>query len=390
MSLDSSDNKKKGLALSGGGFRATLYALGALWRMNEDGLLTELDTITAVSGGAIASAFLMLKWHELKFIPIDKAKNRYRAENFEDVIVNPLLEFCKNTLTNKTQILLASINPFTTASISVRNKYDTLLFDHVKLCEIKEHTKVSTPEFVFYGTNYDTGVSVRISKNELSDYQIGTATNHGLTLAEAVTVSSGFPPFLSPIRLLGDKWLWTDSPYQTLHQCTVCKLRTRLDLCDGGLYDNMGIEMLWKQGSKKEYDVVFSCDAGAPFELPRIARGFWSKSWKNQFVRMSDIMINQQRALRKRVLIRNYIKNEYEGAYWSIEDEVAKYASVTPLLSGNQHCNYSYLKELETQLEPFQGDENKMLVNWGFCHADMNLRKWFDPSLCQPNLPFKL
>ncbi|WP_165398986.1 hypothetical protein [Shewanella maritima] len=45
------DANKKGLALSGGGFRATLYAVGSLARLNEEGLLAELDTITAVSGG---------------------------------------------------------------------------------------------------------------------------------------------------------------------------------------------------------------------------------------------------------------------------------------------------------------------------------------------------
>lgn len=52
--------ERKGLALclSGGGFRAALFHLGALRRLNELGILSALDTITAVSGGSILAAHL--------------------------------------------------------------------------------------------------------------------------------------------------------------------------------------------------------------------------------------------------------------------------------------------------------------------------------------------
>ena len=44
-----------GLALSGGGFRATLFHLGTLWRLNELGYLPKLDRISSVSGGSIGA-----------------------------------------------------------------------------------------------------------------------------------------------------------------------------------------------------------------------------------------------------------------------------------------------------------------------------------------------
>src|SRR5260370_305678 len=47
-----------GLAMSGGGFRATLFHLGALWRLNELGYLTKLDRISSVSGGSITTGVL--------------------------------------------------------------------------------------------------------------------------------------------------------------------------------------------------------------------------------------------------------------------------------------------------------------------------------------------
>jgi NTE family protein len=48
------------LCLSGGGYRAMLFHLGSLWRLNEAGLLPKLDRISSVSGGSIAAGVLGL------------------------------------------------------------------------------------------------------------------------------------------------------------------------------------------------------------------------------------------------------------------------------------------------------------------------------------------
>ncbi len=47
-----------GLCLSGGGYRAAAFHLGALRRLNEAGVLTRLKVISSISGGSIISAFL--------------------------------------------------------------------------------------------------------------------------------------------------------------------------------------------------------------------------------------------------------------------------------------------------------------------------------------------
>jgi len=41
------------LCLSGGGYRAMLFHLGALWRLNEAGCLPKLARVSNVSGGSI-------------------------------------------------------------------------------------------------------------------------------------------------------------------------------------------------------------------------------------------------------------------------------------------------------------------------------------------------
>jgi len=196
---------------------------------------------------------------------------------------------------------------------------------------------------------------------------------------------------------VGKQWIWKDSPYQKLDHNIVEQLRGELYLCDGGLYDNMGIEMLWKHGSNKEYEVVFSCDAGAPFDIPLPQHGVlgwmkkkvgWRKLWTSQFMRMSDVMIDQQRSLRKRSLVRNFITKEYTGAYWAIENRVQDDKVFSPLITKEQSHTYNHLKGLKTCLRPFNDGDAEKLVNWGYCHADMSLRSWYESTISVGTLPY--
>src|SRR3954462_759672 len=53
---------KIGLALSGGGFRATLYHLGVIRFLRDARILPSVSHITSVSGGSIIAAHLCLNW----------------------------------------------------------------------------------------------------------------------------------------------------------------------------------------------------------------------------------------------------------------------------------------------------------------------------------------
>ena len=54
-----------GICLSGGGYRAMLFHLGAFLRLYELGLLQKASRISSVSGGSITSAKLALEWEKL-------------------------------------------------------------------------------------------------------------------------------------------------------------------------------------------------------------------------------------------------------------------------------------------------------------------------------------
>ena len=58
------------LCLSGGGYRAMLFHVGALWRLYESGLLKKAKRVSSVSGGSITAGLLGLKWSRLPVDPI--------------------------------------------------------------------------------------------------------------------------------------------------------------------------------------------------------------------------------------------------------------------------------------------------------------------------------
>jgi predicted acylesterase/phospholipase RssA len=62
---------KIGLALSGGGFRATFYHLGLVRFLRDAGILSRVSQITSVSGGSVFAAHLMLNWGRYNGSPED-------------------------------------------------------------------------------------------------------------------------------------------------------------------------------------------------------------------------------------------------------------------------------------------------------------------------------
>ena len=55
-----------GLYLSGGGYRAMLCHVGALWRLMEAGKLLGITRISSVASGSITAGVLALAWPELR------------------------------------------------------------------------------------------------------------------------------------------------------------------------------------------------------------------------------------------------------------------------------------------------------------------------------------
>src|SRR5262245_37218666 len=80
------------LCLSGGGYRAMLFHLGALWRLNEAGFLKKLDRVSSVSGGSITAGVLGMNWARLTF------DQNGVAQQFVQQVVAPVRSLAGRTI----------------------------------------------------------------------------------------------------------------------------------------------------------------------------------------------------------------------------------------------------------------------------------------------------
>jgi len=345
------------LALSGGGYRATLFSLGSLWRLNEMGLLAQINRMTSVSGSSILSAFLAKNWSELKF-----NSGTTIFGNFSTVIADPIRDFCSKNLDVK-----AGISGILSFRKSIGDKiaeaYAKQLFGSSTLQDIPDLNE--GPEFIFYATSMQTGASVRITKSWIADYKVGKWPNPMLPLAQVVGASSAFPPVLSPVTIECEPSDWEKTKGAFLYDQE--EFRKKLILTDGGVYDNMGLEAVWDDGFKN----VFVCNASAPLKVEDNP----GKNWASQALRVTSIITDQTRALRKRTLIDNYLKKVYGGAYWGIRVEIDDYKLDDAMVGDNKRT--ASLKNIRTRLNAFSSEEQGDLINWGYALTDAALRRWY-------------
>jgi NTE family protein len=333
------------LALSGGGFRATLFHVGACWRLAELGVLPKLNRISSVSGGSIFAGVLASSW--------DSTSRDATTATYQRRVVRPLRAFCREAV-DTAAIGEGLLTPWKSAGQEIEAKYSAALFDS-PLSQLPD-----MPQFVFNATNLQTGRSFRFSKPYMGDYLLGLVRSPTISLAKAVAASSAFPPFLSPV-ILDHPGAFEAVPGATYNGDPA--YTTRLYLSDGGVYDNLGLETVWNR-----YQTVLVSDAGAPFGIGQTVETDWIK----QTLRALDVATDQARALRKRALIDDFQRGVRSGTYWGIATDIANYhlANALPCAQGIVRP----LAAMRTRLNPFTDQEQDLLINWGYALCDAAVR----------------
>ncbi len=374
-----------GLALSGGGFRATLFHLGALRRLNEYGLLAGLDTIVGVSGGSIALAALAVGW------PPPPASSGGRAAetgagrggadaaapapiaDFDRRIAQPLRDFTARNI--RSGPLFRAFLPWNL--LRGRSNTDLLAAQYRRLTLGRQLPSLPVrPRFYFAATDLAFGVDWRFERDRIGDYAAGHAAPHGANadLSRAVAASSAFPPYFSPLRA-------RVSPRE-LHGGSVHPGPARdrdargLRLADGGVYDNLGLEPIWR-----DHALLLVSDGGAPFAFAP-DRG----TWLSQIRRDVAVMANQTTAVRKRWLIASFLAGQMHGAYWGIASAAAHYQPGAPGYSADLAANV--IAAIRTDLDAFSPAEAAVLQNHGYSLADAALRSHLSNLLPAPLPPF--
>ena len=341
------------LCLSGGGYRAMIFHLGALWRLNEAGVLRQLRRVSSVSGGSVTAAVLGMNWSRLGF-----DAQTHVAEAFTKQVVEPIRTLADRTI-DEGSVLGGLLLPGTSVNDRIVQSYDRHLFRGATLQDLP--CDADGPRFVINATNVQTGTLWRFSKPYMGDYQVGLLNQPKVTLAKAVAASSAFPPVLSPCVLDVDPDHFDPPTRGALFRRP---FNEEVVLCDGGVYDNLGLETAYKRCSS-----VLVSDAGQ-----KIAAEPEPKSdWARHALRVLGLIDNQVRALRKRQLIHAFIQRERTGTYWGVGSHFADYDVSDPLRICR--ANTVPLAAVPTRLKRMDGTIQERLINWGYAICDAGLRK---------------
>jgi NTE family protein len=346
-----------GLCLSGGGYRAMVFHVGALWRLYEAGLLREMKRISSVSGGSITAATLALKWTQLSFDP-----DKVRAD-FVPLVVDPIRRLAGETIDAEAIVLGLALPG--SVSDRVAKAYEKHLFGGATLQDLPD-----APRFVINATNVQSGVLWRFSKPYARDYRVGKIDRPKIALARAVAASSAFPPVLSPVEMRFEERDFAPGSGTDLQRPP---FTTKVVLSDGGVYDNLGLETVWKN-----YETVLVSDGGGqmqPEEEPKT-------DWARHAYRVLDVIDNQVRALRKRQTIDSFKSGARKGAYWGIRTNIDDYklANALPCPIGATTA----LAQIKTRLKRMDAEVQERLINWGYAVCDAALRKHVAGAIARP------
>jgi NTE family protein len=341
------------LCLSGGGYRAMLFHVGALWRLNQLGFLPRLDRVSSVSGGSITAATLGLHWSELDF------DGDGVARALGPKMVAPLRKLASTTI-DRPSIIGGILQPKRTVAEKVAAAYRKHLFDGQTLQHLPDR-----PRFVINATNVQTGSLWRFSKKYMADWTVGLYPKPQVELAVAVGASSAFPPVLSPVRLTVDPNGFAPDGRGKLH---TPPYTTDVVLSDGGVYDNLGLETAWKR-----YDTILVSDGGGQMQPePNV-----HSDWVRHAVRINAVIDNQVRDLRKRETIAGFLSGDHKGTYWGIRTDISKYAPK----GGALDCPAAktlVLAATKTRLEGMPDTLQERLINWGYAVCDAAMRTYVD------------
>jgi NTE family protein len=273
-----------GLALSGGGSRAMAFHLGCLRALDDLGVLNRIDVLSTISGGSIIGAYYAYT-PEKEFAEFESDIRRFLARGFTNSILLRLVQ-PKHTFAALRSLRATTVDAFReriTGGQPIFRGYPsrTDLFREVLEHEMFAGLKMHSPrrqncEVVIGACELQTGSAFRFGNSRSGTWRFGELLARDIEVSFAAAASAAYPLFLPP---LDRQWRFRKDGVER---------KCRVVLTDGGVYDNLGLQVL-----EPERDPAYSihtfpcehlivCNAGhgqslelAPVRfLPRISRAF--------------------------------------------------------------------------------------------------------------------
>ena len=338
------------LCLSGGGYRAAIFHLGAMLRLHERDELAEVDVFSAVSGGSIALAWLASRYLALREDADEDFDEWCGRCDFRAQVLEPFRAVVARDLRSFAVLATLPINwLWPTPRVRLLERGYRRFLGRLRLGELPE-----SPAFVFCATDLAFGCNWEFSRRRVGDFQAGYLREPGeVEVATAVAASSSFPPLFGPVRLPARAGDFTGGKQAG------SELLDRVELSDGGVYDNMAMEPALKRCAR-----ILVSDAGAPFAFQA------SKRYLRRLMRYAAVVGSQAIALRKRLFFGRREAREFEGAYWHLGEQRDAGADGYSL----GLCE-EVLARVRTDLDRFTAAEFEVLVNHGYFSCEAGLEE---------------
>lgn len=287
-----------GIALSGGGSRAAVFAAAGLEALADEGILQKATHVSSVSGGGFAASYYALHRPASRedFAAFKKAMRRNYVTAME---LRQLLK--PNRFSSPTRRLS-----------SLQDALDRAFLDGAVFGDL-----TAGPALLVNASRYDDGrrfvfsnVTIPEEAPEFQPYEKETlragsfsladcprATPASFSLSLAIAISAAFPPVLGPGAL------------ETPADCEGGAQYWHLG--DGGIIDNKGVETLTevalravKSGATVKRILIFSFDAGRRTTPEAMMQDKNLKLWTSDPGRVVDVAVMQGEAWRDLVLPR--------------------------------------------------------------------------------------
>jgi NTE family protein len=371
------------LALSGGGFRATLFHLGVVERLYELGVLDQVAYLSTVSGGSILGATLALNWEALRTAPPET-----RAAVFDDRMVRPILGLVQADLRNRA--LRRCFRP--SRLLSQRGNVlaevlDELHFQGKTLGDLPRLDN-GGPRVAINATNLRTAKRFRFSQDSIGDYKCYSETDVArLPVSTAVAASAAYPPTFAPLVLpfLGPYHAWTFASPPERVEAKGPPAR-EVALVDGGVYENLGLS-----AARQRADRIIAVDAGAPIDLEeRTAESISATS-----LRAVDVMMSRILSSDVRIFVRDLEDGKLNGCFIRASrsaHEVAtlptrRVAALTGDVAGLGEPDARAVSLLRTDLDAFSDLEVTLLRYHGRSLADVAVQRFVPTWICSAAVP---
>jgi NTE family protein len=281
----SGSRNRIGLALSGGGSRAMAFHLGCLRALHELTLLERASVLSTISGGSVIGAYyaympqLSFAQFELKIRALLRtgfhagiAASLFSPWNFFRCVTN----YCSTRVDS----LIGRFTGKEPALLRYPSRVD--MFHRVLARDVFPSLKMSSPrrrdlEVVVGACELRTGSAFRFGNSKSGGWRYGTMKDGDVELAFAVAASAAYPIFLPPFDR---KWYFTTPEGE---------VERRVLITDGGVYDNLGIQVL-EPGRDETKSIhtfpcnyIIACNAGHGQDsgeciplgfIPRVSRSF--------------------------------------------------------------------------------------------------------------------